>query len=71
MEDNIKKECAESSSLRWLSNNFPFIENPKTDVDRMGNCIHAYSLAGAVKIEELLRENERLEKLYRRLLQSH
>ena len=48
-----KKEIPEAKSLRWLANQFPFIENPKDDIDRMANAINAYCTAGANKIEEL------------------
>ncbi len=43
----------EAKSLRWLANNFPFIEHPKDDIDRMNNLIYLYCKAGADKIDEL------------------
>lgn len=46
------KEVPEAKSLRWLANQFPLIDNPESDVDKMNNAIHAYAIAGADKLEE-------------------
>lgn len=51
-------EIPEVKSLRWLSNMFPFVENPKDETDKMSNAIHIYCSAGADKIEELVRKIE-------------
>ena len=57
-----RKEIQEAKSLRWLANMFPWTENPCTETDRMSNAISIYAAAGANKIEELSKENERLLK---------
>ena len=46
-------EIGEVSCLRWLANNFPYIENPKDDTDRMTNTIHVYCTTGADALEQL------------------
>ena len=43
----------EAKSLMWLSNMFPEIKCPENDVQRMNNCIHAYTKAGAQKIRTM------------------
>ena len=55
MSDNKtkKKEIAEVKSLRWLTNMFPYTEDPKDESDKMCNAINLYCTAGADKIEEL------------------
>ena len=50
-------QIPEIKSLRWLANQFPYIENPKDDTDRLSNAIHVYCTAGANKIEELAKTN--------------
>lgn len=50
----------EAKSLRWLSNMFPLVENPKDNEDRMCNCIHIYCEAGAKRIEAMQEEINRL-----------
>lgn len=57
-----KKAIPEVSSLRWLANMFPFIENPEDDADKISNAIHVYCTAGANKIEELSAKVNNLEK---------
>lgn len=52
---NKSKEIPEVKSLRWLANEFPFVENPIEDADKLCNVIHLYCTAGANKIEELQR----------------
>ena len=51
-------ECKESKSLRWLSNQFSPIKEPKDDTEKMCNCIHFYCLQGAELIEKLLADRE-------------
>ena len=61
-EEQIKREIPEAKSLRWLAINFPKIENPKNDVDRMQNCIHNYCSNAANLIDRQEAEIERLKK---------
>lgn len=42
-----------AKSLRWLANQFPAVETPRDDTDRMQTCIHLYCAAGADAIETL------------------
>ena len=55
-------EVKEAKSLRWLANQFPFIESPRDEVDKMTNIIHVYCSAGANKIDELVNELEAVKK---------
>ena len=55
-------EIPEAKSLLWLANNFPLIEKPEDDVDRMNNTIHIYCTAGADKIEKLAKALEDVKK---------
>lgn len=55
-------EIKEAKSLRWLAFQFPKVENPKDDIERMQNCINLYCTAAAEKIEQLTEENERLRE---------
>ena len=48
----------EAKSLRWLAFNFPKVENPQTESDKLSNCIHLYSSAAADRIDQLERELE-------------
>lgn len=57
------EEIGEVKSLRWLANNFPFIENPEDDADKISNAIHVYCTAGADKIEALNEELVELKEL--------
>lgn len=43
----------EVKSLRWLANMFPYNEHPEDETDKIANAIHAYTTAGADKIEML------------------
>lgn len=68
MNNKMRNEIQEVKSLRWLANQFTFIENAKDDIDKMSNAIHVYCEAGANKIEELNKmikelqlENEKLK----------
>ena len=60
-------EIGEVKSLRWLANMFPWTDKPEDDTDKITNCIHLYTSAGADKIEELAKENEQLKKEIERL----
>ena len=55
------KEIKEAKSLRWLANQFPKVENPKNNGDRLCNCINLYCTNGAELIEKLYEENEILQ----------
>lgn len=57
-----EEKIAEASSLRWLSNQFPFDPDPKDNTDKMCNCIHIYCRAGADKIEQLAAKNKELKQ---------
>ena len=48
-------------SLRWLANQFPKIEEPKDNSDKMVNCIHLYCENGANTIAALLARAEAAE----------
>lgn len=52
----MTKEIKEAKSLRWLANQFPLIENPKDDADKMVNCIHIYCTAAAERLEQMEKE---------------
>ena len=62
-DEQIQREISEAKSLRWLAINFPKIEKPKNDVDRMQNCIHNYCSNAANVIERQEAEIERLQGL--------
>lgn len=53
-------EIKEAKSLRWLAIQFPLVENPKDDIEKLQSCINLYCTAAAEKIEQLTEENERL-----------
>lgn len=46
----------EAKSLRWLAIQFPFIQDPKDDTDKLSNAIHLYATAGADCIDRLSAE---------------
>lgn len=52
----------EAKSLKWLANMFPFIDDPKDDIDKMTNAIHVYCEAGANCIEMMLDKIDALTK---------
>lgn len=54
------KEIKEAKSLRWLAVQFPKVENPKDDVDRMQNCINLYCTNAADLINNLQADKEAL-----------
>ena len=58
----IEEARAAAKSLRWLAFNFPDIESPADESDRMCKCIHAYSEKGAEAIEEIIRIIENVQK---------
>lgn len=59
MTDNVIK------SLKWLISNFPEIENPKDEADRISNCIHLYCQNA---VDELNRQQAEIEDLIYKLL---
>lgn len=54
-------DIPEASSLGWLCKNFPFIEEPKDDGDKICSCIFMYCYDAIRKLEELTMENENLK----------
>ena len=44
----------EAKALRWLAQQFPFVKQPKNDVDKMQNCIHVYASKGAEALDRLV-----------------
>lgn len=50
----LQKCKSAAKSLRWLCNQFPFVDNAKDVTDKMISCIHVYSNNGAQAIEQLL-----------------
>ena len=57
------KEIKEAKSLRWLANQFPKVENPKDNGDRLCNCINLYCTNAAELIERQAAEIKRLSTL--------
>lgn len=49
----LDKFKSAAKSLRWLSNNFPFVKNSDAAEDKMCNCIHVYCENGSEAIERL------------------
>lgn len=60
---SVNNEVGEAKLLRWLANNFQYIENPKDEIDKMNNAIHIYCTAGADKIDSLSDELTELKEL--------
>ncbi len=58
----MSNEIREVKSLRWLAYNFPKIETPSDEADRMSSCINVYCTAAADLIEQLYSQIARLEK---------
>ena len=56
------KEIKEAKSLRWLANQFPKVENPKDNGDRLCNCINLYCTNAAELIEQQAVEIKRLKE---------
>ena len=54
------EDVKEAKSLRWLALQFPFVENPENDGDRLCNAIHLYATAGADKLEAQAKAIEQL-----------
>ena len=46
-------DIPEAKSLRWLAMQFPYVENPKDDIDRLSNAIHIYASRGSDCIDRL------------------
>lgn len=61
MSSNKKEDRSAAKSLRWLANNFPYIDKPEDNTDRITNAIHVYATAGAEEIESLKKRIEELE----------
>lgn len=55
------REIKEAKSLRWLAVQFPKVENPKDDIDKMQNCINIYCTNAADFIYNQQAEIERLQ----------
>lgn len=53
-------EVPAAKSLRWLAMQFPKVENPQDDSDRLQNCINLYCTNAAYLIECQKSEIERL-----------
>lgn len=56
-------EVPAAKSLRWLAMQFPKVENPQDDVDRMQNCINLYCTNAAYLIECQNAEIERYKSV--------
>ena len=56
------EDVKEAKSLRWLALQFPFVENPENDGDRLCNAIHLYATAGAVKLEAQAKAIQQLQE---------
>lgn len=54
-------EVPAAKSLRWLAMQFPKVENPQDDADRLQNCINLYCTNAAYLIECQNAEIERLK----------
>lgn len=54
------EDVKEAKSLRWLALQFPLVENPEDDGDRLCNAIHIYATAGAEKLEAQAKAIEQL-----------
>ena len=55
-------EIPEAKSLRWLALQFPKVDNPQDDVDRMQNCINKYCTDAADLINSQKAEIEKYAK---------
>ena len=64
---NEELKIPEAASLGWLCHNFPFIEEPKDDYDKIMSCIFMYSYNAIRKLEELTIENIQLKTEINRL----
>ena len=49
--NNTVEQC--KKQLKWLTFNFPYVEDPKDDTDRICNCIHLYCENAVAVIDEL------------------
>lgn len=57
-----------AKSLRWLAFNFPHIDNPQDDSDKMCNCINLYCTQAADAIEELSKQIKNWEDALKTVL---
>lgn len=64
------KEIPEVKSLRWLAINFPAIENPQDDSDKISTCINLYCTAAANLLEDYRNKIEHLTEEYHKLLSN-
>lgn len=64
---NNEMNIPETSSLGWLCQNFPFIEEPEDESDKISSCIFMYCYDAIRKIEELAIENEVLKNELKRI----
>lgn len=46
-------EIPEAKSLRWLAIQFPLVDKPKDDIERIQSLIHLYCTAGANRLEAM------------------
>lgn len=60
MSDKPYEQIPEVKSLRWLMFNFPIVEKPKDDADRIQSCIHHYCANAVELIKHYWIENNRL-----------
>lgn len=51
LDSNTVEQC--KKQLEWLTFNFPHVENPKDDTDRLCNCIHLYCENAVAVFDEL------------------
>ncbi len=63
----MKNEIPEVKALKWLTVQFPKIEDPKDDTDKMVNCINVYCNNAIDKINSQQGEIERLKNENRHL----
>lgn len=54
-------EIPEAKSLRWLAIQFPLVEKPKDDIEKIQSLIHLYCTAGANRLESIDAENIKLK----------
>ncbi len=57
-----QEEIKEVKSLRWLALNFPRIEKPQNEGDKLCSCINRYCNSAADLIERLAAENEKFKE---------
>lgn len=57
-----RRNMQEVDNLKWLANQFGWIDNPQDNADKICNAIHYYSITAAERIEQLYHENQRLKE---------